>query len=221
MGGIYRRHAGISLSPAIVTSERARARPLLLFAPGAGAPSTSAWMERWAARLASVGDVVRLDYPYVKAGRRSPDKLPVLVAAHRAALAEARAGRAEGAAVLVGKSMGGRVGCHLALEEPVAGLVCMGYPLAGQRGAVRSEVLLALRVPILFVQGSKDPLCPLDRLEEVRAKMSAPSTLHVVEGGNHSLEVGKRELAARGESQEAVDARALEAVAGFVSGLRR
>lgn len=204
-----------------MTSERARARPLLLFAPGAGAPSTSAWMERWAARLASVGDVVRLDYPYVKAGRRSPDKLPVLVAAHRAALAEARASRPDRPAVLVGKSMGGRVGCHLALEEPVAGLVCMGYPLAGQRGAVRSEVLLALRVPILFVQGSKDPLCPLDRLEEVRAKMSAPSTLHVVEGGNHSLEVGKRELAARGESQEAVDARALEAVAGFVSGLRR
>jgi predicted alpha/beta-hydrolase family hydrolase len=178
-------------------------------------------MERWAARLASVGDVVRFDYPYVKAGRRSPDRLPALVAAHRAALAEARASRGERPAVLVGKSMGGRVGCHLALEEPVAGVVCLGYPLVGQRGAVRSEVLLALRVPILFVQGSRDPLCPPDRLEEVRARMSAPSTLHVVEGGNHSLEVGKRALAERGETQDDVDARALAAIAGFVRGLVR
>ncbi len=195
-------------------------RPLLLFAPGAGAPSTSAWMERWARRLAAVGDVVRFDYPYVKAGRKSPDRLPALVAAHRAALAEARAGRS-GPAVLVGKSMGGRVGCHVSLEEPVAGLVCLGYPLVGRRGDVRSEVLLALRAPVLFVQGSKDTLCPLDRLEEVRGRMAAPSRLHAVEGGNHSLEVGVRALAARGERQEDVDRRVLEAVAAFVAGLAR
>ena len=193
-------------------------RPLLLFAPGAGAPSTSAWMTAWAQRLASVGDVVRFDYPYVKAGRRSPDRLPVLVAAHRAALAEARSGR-EGPVVLVGKSMGGRVGCHLALEEPVAGLVCLGYPLVGRGGSIRSDVLLALRAPILFVQGSKDALCPLDRLAEVRARMSASTALHVVEAGNHSLAVGARALAARGETQADADRRALEAVAAFVAGL--
>jgi predicted alpha/beta-hydrolase family hydrolase len=178
-------------------------------------------MERWAERLASVGDVVRFDYPYAKAGRRSPDRLPVLVAAHRAALAQARAGAGDRPAVLVGKSMGGRVGCHVALEEPVAGVACLGYPLVGQRGDVRSEVLLALRVPALFVQGSRDALCPVDRLEEVRARMSAPSVLHVVEGGNHSLEVGVRALAARGETQEAVEGRVLDAVAAFVGGLGR
>lgn len=192
--------------------------PLLLFAPGAGAPSTSAWMQAWAARLSSVGDVVRFDYPYVKAGRRSPDKLPVLVAAHRAALATARSGRS-GPAVLVGKSMGGRVGCHVALEERVDGVVCLGYPLRGQRGDVRSEVLVALRTPVLFVQGSRDGLCPLERLAGVRARMTAPSRLHVVEGGNHSLEVGVRALAARGETQEDVDRAALGAIVAFVRGL--
>jgi uncharacterized protein len=194
-------------------------RPLLLFAPGAGAPSTSAWMERWARRLSSVGDVVRFDYPYVKAGRKSPDKLPALVAAHRAALAEARAGRGDRPAMLVGKSMGGRVGCHVALEEAVAGVVCLGYPLMGQRGDVRSEVLLALRVPALFVQGSKDPLCPLERLEEVRAQMTAPAALHAVDGGNHSLLLSARTLAARHETQDDVDGRVLVAIAGFVSGV--
>jgi predicted alpha/beta-hydrolase family hydrolase len=191
-------------------------RPLLLFAPGAGAPSTSGWMERWAARLATLGDVVRLDYPYQQEGRRSPDRLPVLVAAHRAALAEARAGH-PGPIFLVGKSMGGRVGCHVALEEAVAGVVCLGYPLRGQRGQLRDEVLLSLRRPVLFVQGSRDALCPLDALEGVRGRMEAESRLHVVEGGNHSLEIGVRALAARGETQGEVDARVLREIARFVA----
>jgi uncharacterized protein len=190
-------------------------RPLLLLAPGAGAPSTSPWMRAWAERLAAVGEVAPLDYPYALAGRRSPDRLPVLVGAHRAALLAARA-QSAGPVVLVGKSMGGRIGCHLALEEPVDALVCLGYPLRGQRGALRDEVLLALRTPILFVQGTRDPLCPLDALEAVRRRMTAPNALHAVEGGNHSLEVGVRALAARGETQETVDRRALEAIARFV-----
>lgn len=192
---------------------------LVLFAPGAGAPSTSPWMERWASRLGALGDVARFDYPYMRAGRRSPDRLPVLVAAHRAALAEAQAARrARGApVVLAGKSMGSRVGCHLALEVPVAALVCLGYPLRGQRGQLRSEVLLELRTPVLFVQGSRDALCPLDALAEVRGQMAAPSALHVVEGGNHSLEVGVRELRARGEAQDDVEARALAAIREFVA----
>ncbi len=192
------------------------ARPLILLAPGAGAPSTSAWMGRWAARLGAIGEVVRFDYPYVKAGRRSPDRLPVLVAAHRAALDGAR-GEQPRPAVLVGKSMGGRVGCHVALEEPVAAVVCLGYPLRGQRGDLRSEVLLALRAPVLFVQGSNDALCPLHLLEEVRSRMAAPTALHVVEGGNHSLEVGARALARRGDTQEGVEARALAAISRFLT----
>lgn len=191
------------------------ARPLLLLAPGAGAPSTSAWMEGWAERLATLGEVVRFDYPYAKAGRRSPDPLRVLLEAHRAALEEARA-RHPGPAVLVGKSMGGRVGCHLALEEAIAALVCLGYPLRSPRGELRDEVLVALRTPVLFVQGSRDPLCPLELLERVRGRMTAPTALHVVEGGNHSLELGARALAARGETQADVDGRVLAAVAAFL-----
>lgn len=205
------------------------ARPLVLLAPGAGAPSTSPWMARWAGHLAAVGDVVRLDYPYVKAGRRTPDRLPVLVAAHRAALEEARRGRPGAPVVLAGKSMGSRVGCHLALEVEVAALVCLGYPLVGRgrapgRGAggdpprpLRDEVLRALRTPILFVQGSRDPLCPLDRLEAVRAGLATPSELHVVDGGNHSLEVGARALAARGETQADVEARVLAVIRRFLA----
>jgi predicted alpha/beta-hydrolase family hydrolase len=114
--------------------------------------------------------------------------------------------------------MGGRVGCHLALEEPVAGVVCLGYPLKSGAGALRDEVLLALRVPVLFVQGTRDPLCPLPALAEVRARMTAPSTLVVVEGGNHSLEVSAAARKAAGETQADSDARVLDAIRRFVAG---
>lgn len=190
-------------------------RPLLLFAPGAGAPSSSAWMGRWAARLSALGDVVRFDYSYMVAGRKSPDRPPALLAAHRAALAAAQ-GTARRTAVLVGKSMGSRIGCHVALAAPVSALVCLGYPLRGARGDLRSEVLLALRTPILFVQGSRDALCPLDALEQVRGRMTATSALHVVEQGNHSLEVGARALAARGRTQDEVEEEAFGAIRDFL-----
>jgi len=193
-------------------------RPLLVFAPGAGAPSRSPWMERWARRLGTLGEVVRFDYPYARAGRRAPDRLPVLVAAHGEALEAARAGR-ERPAVLVGKSMGARVGCHLALSVAVRAVVCLGYPLRGNGGALRDAVLLDLATPILFVQGTRDPLCPLELLAGVRARMTAPSALHVVEGGDHSLEVGARALRERGETQDASDDRALEAIRGFLAGV--
>ena len=191
-------------------------RPLFLFAPGAGAPSSHPWMQRWKERLSTVGDVEAFDYDYMREGRRRPDPLPQLIAAHRQALVEARHGRF---VILIGKSMGGRIGCHVALEEDVAGVVCFGYPLCGggDQSKLRDKVLRALTTPILFVQGTRDSLCPLDLLERVRAEMTAPTFLHVVEGGDHSLQVLKRQLAAQGETQEQVDGRILEAITKFVS----
>jgi predicted alpha/beta-hydrolase family hydrolase len=194
--------------------------PLILFAPGAGAPSTSAWMKAWKRRLETLGKVVTLDYPYMVEGRRSPDKQPKLIEAHRQALEAARQGH-KGSVVLAGKSMGGRMGCHVALEEKIDGLVCLGYPLkgAGKRASIRDEVLVALRTPVLFVQGTRDPLCPLDLLDEVRPRMTARNELLVVEGGNHSLEVTATALRAASETQADVDARILRAIADFIAKL--
>ncbi len=199
-------------------------RPFFLFAPGAGAPSSHPWMESWEDRLTTIGRVVVFDYPYMSAGRKRPDPLPQLIAAHRQALAEAkeevRSQRSDvSVTVLIGKSMGGRIGCHVALEEKVDAIVCLAYPLcgAGDRARLRDEVLRALQTPILFVQGTRDPLCPLDLLERVRTEMKAPSVLHVVEGGDHSLLVAKRHQQATGETQEDVDRRVLEAIAGFIT----
>jgi predicted alpha/beta-hydrolase family hydrolase len=189
---------------------------VLLFAPGAGAPSTSPWMRRFAKQLAALGRVAAFDYPYMIAGRKAPDRQPKLIEAHRAALAKATK-RARGPVVLVGKSMGSRIGCHVSLEEPtVAALVCFGYPLRGASGALRDEVLLALRVPILFVQGSRDALCPIEMLQRVRKKMRARSELHVVDGGNHSLELSHKALGAQGTTAGEVEQRIIDAVRTFL-----
>jgi predicted alpha/beta-hydrolase family hydrolase len=191
-----------------------------LLAPGAGAPSSHLRMQDFARLFRAARPVDLLDYPYMLAGRKRPDPLPQLVAAHRLALA-GLVSRHNGPIVLAGKSMGGRVGCHLALQEPVAGLICLGYPLcgAGDRSKLRDQVLIDLRTPILFVQGTRDKLCPLDLLEDVRKNMKAPSHLHVVAGGDHSLIVSKTELKTKGTTQADVDAKIGEAITDFLGHL--
>jgi predicted alpha/beta-hydrolase family hydrolase len=168
--------------------------------------------------LESIGTVVAFDYAYAIEGRKTPDRLPRLIEAHRIALAGLRE-RHAGRIVLVGKSMGGRVGCHVALVEPVDAVICLGYPLcgAGDPSKLRDEVLVALKTPILFVQGAKDRLCPLDLLDGVRRRMSAPNALHVVEGGDHSLNVSKTELKTRGVNQQDVDAGIAAAISNFLA----
>ena len=196
-------------------------RRLILFAPGAGAPSSHPWMQNWKRRLSEIGEVETFDYDYMRAGRKRPDPLPQLIAAHRAALEAAREKHQPDSIFLIGKSMGGRVGCHVSLEEKMDGLNCLGYPLCamGDRTKLRDEVLRALITPILFVQGTRDALCPLNLLERVRGDMKAPNFLHVVEGGDHSLRVPKRQLQATGETQEEVDRRIFKSIADFVSNL--
>jgi predicted alpha/beta-hydrolase family hydrolase len=103
----------------------------------------------------------------------------------------------------------------------VSGVVCLGYPLCGggDPTKLRGKVLRELRTPVLFVQGTRDALCPLELLEKVRAEMTAKNFLHVVEGGDHSLIVGKNQLKAANETQDEVDARVLGAIANFVKSL--
>jgi uncharacterized protein len=193
-------------------------KPFFLFAPGAGAPSSHTWMQRWKNRLSEVGDVLTFDYNYMIQGRRRPDPLAQLIATHRKALNAARTNT--GAPIfLIGKSMGGRIGCHVSLEDKVGGLICLGYPLCamGDRTKLRDQVLRDLRTPILFVQGTRDVLCPLDLLEQVRAQMSAPNFLHTVEEGDHSLLVRKKDLG--NETQADIDLRIATAIKDFVARL--
>jgi uncharacterized protein len=194
-------------------------KPFFLFAPGAGAPSTHPWMQRWKKRLSEIGDVLTFDYDYMLEGQRRPDPLPKLIATHKQAVDAVRA-KTAGPVFLIGKSMGGRIGCHVSLEATVSGLICLGYPLCamGDRTKLRDQVLRDLRTPILFVQGTRDQLCPLDLLERVRSEMTAPNFLHVVEGGDHSLAVRKKDLG--NETQDNVDLRIASAISQHLARLR-
>jgi predicted alpha/beta-hydrolase family hydrolase len=173
-------------------------------------------MQHWKKRLTQLGDVETFDYDYMREGRKRPDRLPQLIAAHRQAVAEMRT-KTSGPIILIGKSMGGRIGCHVALEERVSGIICLGYPLCamGDRSKLRDQVLRDLRTPILFIQGTRDPLCPLALLESVRSEMSAPNFLHVVEGGDHSLLARKKDLG--NGTQDDVDQRIAKAISDFVA----
>jgi len=174
-------------------------------------------MEAWAQRLERFGPVTRFDYPYMRAGRKFPDRLPVLLEAHRVALAEARDRHGDSVA-LIGKSLGSRVGCILAAEEPVPAVICLGYPLVGRgkTAPLRDAPLRALRCPTLFVQGDRDPMCPLDTLAELRAELVAPTGLHVVPDGDHSLISRKRPLRAAGLTQDDLDSIAADAIGAFL-----
>lgn len=171
-------------------------------------------MQRWSARLETIGPVQTFDYEYMIERRRRPDPLPKLISRHRAALAALRE-KHSGPLVLIGKSMGGRIGCHVSLQEKVSALICLGYPLCGggDPAKLRDKVLREIRTPILFVQGTRDSLCPLDLLAQVRSEMVAPHELFVVQNGDHSLVIPKK------QPQHETDALILQAIGKFIARL--
>src|SRR4051794_20583063 len=181
-------------------------RPLLLFAPGAGAPSTHRWMQNWKERLQTIGEVELFDYDYMRAGGRRPDPLPMLIAAHRSALRNAQKEESQ-PVFLAGKSMGGRIGCHLSLEEPVTGLICFGYPLCGggDPKKLRDKVLRDLRTPILFVQGTREAFFPPIFLQGVRREINFKIFPHVPQGGNNPFWVEKKPPPPPGRDRKKVD----------------
>jgi predicted alpha/beta-hydrolase family hydrolase len=201
------------------SNDLSAAKQFFLFAPGAGAPASHPWMRDWTEVLRTIAPVETFDYDYMKERRKRPDRLPKLIGDHRKALHHARDSHPRAAAILIGKSMGGRVGCHVSLEEDVAGVICLGYPLCGggDPTKLRDQILREISTPILFVQGTRDPLCPLDLLEGVRKEMRASNDLYVVEGGDHSVAVSKAQLKASNETQAVVNGRVLHAIAKFVA----
>ena len=162
----------------------------LLLAPGAGASRESPALVAVEAAVAPL-PVVRMDFPYRKAGRKAPDKAPVLV---RTVVEEAEAlaaslGVGTDALVLGGRSMGGRM-CSMAVAEglPAAGLVLLSYPLhpPGRPEKLRIEHLPDVRVPCLFVSGTKDPFGTPDELTAATALVGGRVTSHWLEGAGHA-----------------------------------
>ena len=177
----------------LVTDGPESAETTLILAHGAGAPLDHEFMAFFAGALAETGvRVVRFNFLYMEAGKQAPDRAPVLEQTYRAVLA-AVAKPGKPAPFIGGKSMGGRIGTHLAAEgADISGVVLLGYPLhpPGRPEKIRDEHLYKIDVPVLFVEGTRDPFCPLDTLAGVRKRLPT-SELLVVEDGDHSLKVRK------------------------------
>ncbi|KAK9053022.1 hypothetical protein SSX86_029652 [Deinandra increscens subsp. villosa] len=196
--------------------------PVVVFAHGAGAPSTSEWMTRWKNLLTNAlnaVEVVTFDYPYINGRRKAAPKPEKLVEFHSDFVKKIAAKYPEHPLILAGKSMGSRISCMVAAESDieVSAVVCLGYPLKATNGVIRDEQLLQLKVPIMFVQGGNDGFCPLESLEKVRKKLEVLNALHVIENGDHSFQIAKKNLELTGMTHEEAEERAVEAVAMFVS----
>ena len=166
----------------------------VLLAHGAGAGQDHSFMEHMRRGLASAGlTTLTFNYAYMDQGRRAPDRLPKLLAVHSAA-ADRLATYVDGV-VLAGKSMGGRVGSHLAGDEgwPAVGLVYYGYPLVplGKAEPRPTAHLKRIRVPQLFFAGTRDRLSPVAAVAPL-ARSIRLARLQIVDGADHGFKVPKR-----------------------------
>jgi uncharacterized protein len=184
----------------------------VLLAHGAGSDREGAALVAVATALADAGvPALRFDYPYRSAGRRAPDRPPVLESATREAAAELarRSGLAPERLVLGGRSMGGRVCSLVGAARPDAdppvpalGLVLLGYPLhpMGKPEQRRDTHFRYLTMPVLFASGTRDSLAPRAELTRSARKVKGPVTMHWIETADH----GFRPLKSSGRSGAAV-----------------
>jgi hypothetical protein len=197
------------------------ARACYVFAHGAGAGMTHAFMTEAAEGLAARGiATLRYQFPYMEKGSKRPDPPAVAQAAVRGAVA-AVAQHCPGLPLIAGgKSFGGRMTSQAQAKAPLAGVVGLaffGFPLhaAGKPSSERGDHLADVRVPMLFLQGTADTLAETNLLKPVVKALGACATLHLVDGADHSFHVPKRS----GRSDREVMAEILDAFAAWAASL--
>jgi predicted alpha/beta-hydrolase family hydrolase len=199
----------------------ADARWLLVFGHGAGAGMGHRFMAAMSRQLAAAGIATfRYQFPYMEAGSRRPDPRAALLRTVRAAIAAASELVPDLPLLAGGKSMGGRMTSLAAAEAPlpgVRGLVFFGFPLhaAGRPSTERGAHLSHVELPMLFLQGERDPLADLALLRPICAGLGGRATLHVVSTADHSFHVLKRS----GRSDDEALAELARTTADWASGL--
>lgn len=158
----------------------------VLLAHGAGTDQEHPMMALLRTGLASGGHtVMTFNYPYTERGSKRPDRQERLIECHRAA-ADALSGETDGL-FLAGRSMGGRMGTYLAADGyPTRGLVLYAYPLhpAGKPEKLRVSQLSEVTVPMLFFQGTRDPLSRMELFETHVAGLPN-AQVELLEGAGH------------------------------------
>jgi predicted alpha/beta-hydrolase family hydrolase len=180
----------------LTTYAAAAPRAAIVLAHGAGAGQSSAFMVRFARGMAARAiSAATFDFPYITAGRKVPDRAPILEAAWREAVDAATTAFAGAPLFIGGKSMGGRIASHIASQgcDGLSGLVFLGYPLhpPGKPEQRRDAHLPAIREPMLFVQGSRDAFGTTAEIAAVLPSLQR-AEMHEIAGGDHSFKVPGR-----------------------------
>src|SRR5438477_6159029 len=196
-------------------------RACFVFAHGAGAGMSHPSMEAVSAGLGERGvATLRYQFPYMEKGSKRPDPPAVAQAAVRAAVAEAGR-RCPGLPLIAGgKSFGGRMTSQAQAIAPLAGvqgLAFLGFPLhpAGKPSSDRAKHLAEVKIPMLFVQGTRDSLAELDLLEPVVKHLGKLARLHLVKEADHSFHV----LARSGRNDREVMTEVLDAFAAWTDAI--
>lgn len=163
----------------------------ILLAHGAGTNQDHPFMVALRDGLAGAGHtVMTFNYPYTERGSKTPDRAEKLVDAHRAA-ADYLGARVD-RLFLAGRSMGGRMATYLVAEGyRVAGVILYAYPLhpAGKEDKLRVAHLPDVHVPLLFFQGTRDPLSRMELFDRhIRPLPNA--TVEILDGASHSFRGG-------------------------------
>jgi predicted alpha/beta-hydrolase family hydrolase len=166
-----------------------------VFAHGAGAGMDHTFMEAIAQGLAERGiATLRFNFPFMEQGSKRPDSPAVAHAAIRATVAEAARHMPDVPLFAGGKSYGGRMSTQAQAAEPlpgVQGIVLVGFPLhpAGKPSTDRAAHLTDVKLPMLFLQGTRDALADLDLITRTTASLGKKATLHIVDGADHAFHV--------------------------------
>jgi len=187
------RTSGILTMPAPPVQTRA-----VIAAHGAGNDMTTPLLAAFAEGLARAGyPVLRFNFLYSEHGKKGPDRPEILMDTWQATYGRLKEimGTKIAAVTAAGKSLGGRMASMMAADGTLAvdSLIFLGYPLhpMDNKEKLRDAHLYRIKIPMLFFEGTRDPLCDLEKLNPVLTKIEAPRELFLIEGGDHSFHVPK------------------------------
>ncbi len=187
-----------SVSAILSVPQRFESETAVIVAHGAGNDMNNPLLVSFCDHLAGAGYLaVRFNFPYKEQGRKAPDRQDVLEDTWRQVLnfMKDTSGYTLRKIFTAGKSMGGRVASQMLAKGSLTsdGMIFLGYPLhpAGDKEKLRDAHLPLIKTPMLFIAGTRDPLCALDLLQIVLKRLGSLAELEIIEGGDHSFNVPK------------------------------
>jgi len=186
-----------NVSAEYIVSENANG--IVSLAHGAGAGMNHSFIVALAKALADLGIAsLRFNFPFIEQKKRRPDLPAVAHKTIEAAVNDIRKSYPNLPLYLAGKSFGGRMSSQYLAAHPdpaVKGIIFFGFPLhpVGKPSIDRAEHLKNVKVPMLFLQGTRDELATLELIEQVCSSLKL-ATLVKLEGANHAFKAGKQDL---------------------------